>query len=169
MQYYYDTPLTTFRQVDSDGAVPRTDLGWRISPEGLYHAVTDVWNRYKVPILMTENGIADDRDIQRGRFILDHLAWLARAIDDGADVRGYLHWAMTDNFEWAYGFWPRFGLAAVDYETCDRTLRPSARLYGEIARGNRITPAMGEGLTYVDGTPTLGPPRRAGGSGNTGR
>ena len=117
VQYYYDSPVRTFRLADEDGCPPRTDMGWRIAPEGLYHVVREAYARYRVPIIVTENGLADATDSQRARFILDHLAWLHRAMEEGADVRGYLHWSMLDNFEWAAGFGPRFGLAEVDYDT----------------------------------------------------
>ncbi len=157
VQYYFDTPMNARVQVDGDGDVPRTDLGWRIYPEGMYGVVREAHRRYRVPILVTENGLADAADAQRGRFILDHLAWLARAIDEGCDVRGYLHWSLIDNFEWAHGFAPRFGLAEVDYQTFERTPRPSARLYAQIARGNRITEAMGDRLRYANGAGSLGP------------
>ena len=157
VQYYYDTPMNLRTQVDSDGGVPRTDLGWRIYPEGLYHVVREAWRRYRVPILVTENGLADLGDTQRVRFILDHVAWLARAIDEGADVRGYLHWSLIDNFEWAFGFAPRFGLAEVDYATFARTPRPSAGLYSRIACENRLAAGMGGGATYANGVSSLGP------------
>jgi beta-glucosidase len=62
-----------------------------------------------------------------------------RAISDGVDVRGYLHWALLDNFEWEKGFWPRFGLIEVDYETLERKIRPSAYFYRDIIRENGIT------------------------------
>jgi beta-glucosidase len=110
-----------------------------------------------VPLLVTENGLADATDAQRPRFLLDHLAWTHRAIADGADVRGYLHWSLIDNFEWAFGFGPRFGLAEMDYATFARTPRPSAHLYARIARENRLTAEMGEGLAYANGVATLGP------------
>ncbi len=106
VQYYYDSPVRTFRLADEDGCPPRTDMGWRITPEGLYHVVREAYARYRVPIIVTENGLADAADSQRARFILDHLAWLHQAMEEGADVRGYLHWSMLDNFEWAAGFGP---------------------------------------------------------------
>ena len=157
VQYYYDTPMNLREQVDADGDVPRTDLGWRIYPEGLCGVVREAWKRYRVPILVTENGLADAADAQRGRFIIDHLAWLARAIGEGADVRGYLHWSLIDNFEWAYGFTPRFGLAKVDYATFVRTPRPSAAIYARIARENRIAAGLGRDLRYANGAGPLGP------------
>lgn len=157
VQYYSDTPCTPFGY-DLDGCeLPRTDMGWRICPEGLYHVVMAAWERYRIPILVTENGLADAADTQRGRFIIDHLAWLHRAIAQGADVRGYLHWSLLDNYEWAYGYPPRFGLVEVDYETRQRTPRSSANLYAQIARDNRIEHGLGAGLAYLDGSPTLAP------------
>lgn len=116
--------------------VETTDIGWNISPEGLEAVTTACWQRYGLPIYITENGLADAADTKRTAFIRDHLAALARAIDGGADVRGYLHWSLVDNFEWAMGFTPRFGLVAIDYVTQQRTPRPSARAYKEIISGN---------------------------------
>ncbi len=157
VQYYYDGPCKTLSHALDDGDPPRSDMGWRIAPEGLYRVVKHAANRYRVPIIVTENGLADAEDRQRSRFILDHLAWLHRAIAEGVDVRGYLHWSLIDNFEWAEGFGPRFGLVEVDYSTHERTPRPSAHLYSRIAQENRMTQDMGRGMSYSDGTPTLGP------------
>lgn len=157
VQYYYDSPCRTFGVALDDGKTPRTDMGWRIVPEGLYHVVMTAWKRYRVPIIVTENGLADAADVQRGRFILDHLAWLHEAIGDGADVRGYLHWSLLDNYEWAHGFAPRFGLVEVDYETRERTPRKSGRMLGRIARENRVPEGLGAELRYADGTGALGP------------
>lgn len=119
--------------------LPKTDMGWEIYPKGLYYTVRSAAKRSGKPIIVTENGIADARDVRREAFIVEHLAWLHRAIEEGCDVRGYLHWALTDNFEWREGFAPRFGLAAVDYDTLERTLRPSARRYERICRENSVT------------------------------
>lgn len=157
VQYYLDVPCRTFRYDLTDGTPPRTDLGWRIAPRGLYEGLKSCHERYGVPMLVTENGLADAADRQRGRFIIDHVAWVQRAITEGSDVRGYLHWSLIDNFEWAYGFAPRFGLVEVDYETCARRIRPSARIYERIARENRIAEGLGDELTYADGTGSLRP------------
>ena len=136
---------------------PRTDMGWRIAPEGLYRVVKACWERYQIPMIVTENGLADAADRQRGRFIIDHLSWLHRAIAEGVDVRGYLHWSLIDNFEWAYGFGPRFGLTRSTMMARTRHVRPSARLYERIARENCIDEALGASLTYADGTGSLAP------------
>jgi len=157
VQYYYDSPCRTFTYDLDDGAPPRTDLDWRIAPEGLYHVIKACGDRYGVPMLVTENGLADAEDSQRGRFIIDHLAWLHRALNEGYDVRGYLHWSLLDNFEWAYGYPPRFGLVEVDYETFERRVRPSAKVFEEIARANAIRAGLGAQLRYANGSGSLAP------------
>jgi len=114
------------------------DLGWEIYPEGLGRLL-DAWGpRAGVPLYITENGIADADDDQRPRFLVRHLAEVARAAARGVDVRGYMHWSLMDNFEWAEGYAPRFGLVRVDYATQERQPRPSAELYARIARARGI-------------------------------
>lgn len=118
--------------------LPRSDMGWEIYPKGLYYTVRGMSRRSGLPIIVTENGIADADDERRALFIRDHLVWLKRAMDEGSDVRGYLHWALTDNFEWAEGFAPRFGLVGIDYDTLQRHVRPSARFYERICRSGEV-------------------------------
>jgi beta-glucosidase/6-phospho-beta-glucosidase/beta-galactosidase len=110
----------------------RTDFGWEIYPEGLRSVLNRV-GRYGKPVVVTENGISDADDDQRADYIVAHVRQMRLAIDDGVDLRGYLHWTLLDNFEWAEGFEQRFGLA-----TRDRQLRPSARVYEMIARANGL-------------------------------
>ena len=110
---------------------PTSDLGWPINPEGLT-AVLLHMKRYGLPIYITENGLADAEDTQRADFICSHLRAVEKAQAQGVQVRGYLHWSLLDNFEWADGFNPRFGLVAVDYDTMKRTVRPSAYVYKAI-------------------------------------
>jgi beta-glucosidase len=112
---------------------PVSDLGWEIYPAGLGHLVCTWARRSGLPVYVTENGIADARDAKRGAFLVDHLRELERAIADGVDVRGYYHWSLLDNFEWAEGYEPRFGLVEVRYATGERRIRESARLYARIA------------------------------------
>ena len=109
-----------------------TDMGWEIYPEGLYRALAMVSSRTTKPIYITENGIADDRDLRRAAFIEDHIRVANRAIANGMNVRGYFYWSLLDNFEWAKGFDVRFGLYAVDYATQKRTLREGSKKYGEM-------------------------------------
>ena len=115
-----------------------SDLGWEIYPEGIYHVLKDL-NKYQKPIYITENGLADKDDFKRAKFIIQHLKWIHRAIADGIDVRGYLHWSLLDNFEWDKGFWPRFGLIEVNYKTLQRKTRSSAKLYAQICLYNKLT------------------------------
>lgn len=109
----------------------QTNMGWEICPEGIYHLLMDL-KKYNKPVYITENGIADTRDEKRGKFIKDHLYWLNRALEDGVDVKGYLYWSLLDNFEWAEGFWPKFGLVEIDYLTMERRIRKSAYEYAKI-------------------------------------
>jgi beta-glucosidase len=115
-----------------------TELGWEIYAPGFHRVLMDLSHRYKVPIYVTENGIADGTDTKHPRYILTHLAQMHRAIRDGADIRGYFHWTFIDNFEWLEGWRPKFGLLAMDPVTRDRIPRRSAALYSEIARANAI-------------------------------
>lgn len=116
-----------------------SDFGWEIYPEGIYHVARAAYKKYKKQIYITENGISDADDDQRQDFIKKHLAWLHKAIGEGADVRGYFYWSLLDNFEWAEGFTQRFGLVEVNFETLERTMRPSGKVYGGVAGNNGLT------------------------------
>jgi beta-glucosidase len=89
--------------------------------------------------MVTENGVADADDDQRARYIVAHLRHAHRALCEGVDLRGYVHWSLLDNFEWAEGFTRRFGLAEVDPRSLERRLRPSARVYANIARSGCVS------------------------------
>jgi beta-glucosidase len=125
---------------------PRTDFGWEVWPRALYDVVVRITRDYGRPAIeITENGCsyADGpgpdgvvRDGRRIDFYRGYLEALARAIADGADVRGYHAWTLLDNFEWSEGFQQRFGLAWVDFATCARTLKESGRWYGRVAAEN---------------------------------
>jgi beta-glucosidase/6-phospho-beta-glucosidase/beta-galactosidase len=101
----------------------------------MYYALRDL-KKYQVPIYVTENGLADGEDRQRLWFIRETLKNVHRAISEGVDVRGYLHWSLMDNFEWDKGLWPRFGLIAIDYATQKRTARPSSVVYKKFCQDN---------------------------------
>jgi len=109
-----------------------------IYPLGIYRALMRM-KRLGKPIYITENGLPDAADKLRPGFLLTHLAQVQRAISEGADVRGYYHWAFTDNFEWAEGWALRFGLVALDPRTQIRTPRPSASLFAQVIGANAIT------------------------------
>jgi len=113
------------------------EMNWEIYPEGIYHVLKDL-SKFKKPIFITENGIADRTDQLREKFIKGHLYWVWKAIQDGVDVRGYLYWSLLDNFEWAHGFGPRFGLVEINYATLERKIRPSAYEYAKICLTNQL-------------------------------
>lgn len=136
VQYYFHTRLRFIRRTHNVDH-PESDLGWEIYPEGIYHILK--WlSTFRLPIYITENGLADALDTRRSSFIHNHLVWIHRAITEGIDVRGYFYWSLIDNFEWDKGFWPRFGLIHVDYATQQRTIRPSAREYATICKANAV-------------------------------
>ncbi len=109
----------------------KNSLGWDIFPEGLYQVLIKL-KRYDLPVVITENGICTGDDAQRWDFIKVHLQAVHRAMQEGADVAGYMYWSLLDNFEWAEGYVPRFGLIDVNYDTQERTVRDSARQYAQV-------------------------------------
>ncbi len=110
---------------------PKNDLGWYMEPEGLYPLIVRAWAHYHKPIMITENGLADMNDINRKWWLEQTIVAMERAISEDIKVIGYLHWSLFDNFEWAYGWWPKFGLIEVDRKTMERKIRPSAKWYAE--------------------------------------
>ena len=103
---------------------------------GLLWAAHEAWSARRMvsarPLVVTEAGIATATPKRRAENIVRELEAIARARDRGADIRGYYHWSLIDNFEWIKGFGPRFGLVHVDYETFKRTPRASAQIYRQI-------------------------------------
>ncbi|NJL94992.1 MAG: family 1 glycosylhydrolase, partial [Anaerolineae bacterium] len=123
----------------------QTMMHWHLTPEALRWAPRFVYERYGLPIYVTENGLASMdwvaldgavHDPQRIDFIRRYLGQLQQAMQDGVDVRGYFYWSIMDNFEWAEGYRPRFGLVHVDYQTLARTLKDSAHFYRELIQQN---------------------------------
>ncbi|MDW8279992.1 MAG: glycoside hydrolase family 1 protein [bacterium] len=115
-----------------------SDLGWELRPQSIYYVLKDL-KKFNKPIYITENGLADKKDTKRAWFIFETLKNIYKAINEGVDIRGYLHWSLIDNFEWDKGFWPRFGLIEVNYKNLNRKIRPSAFFYKEICLNNGIT------------------------------
>lgn len=115
----------------------KTDMDWNFAPEHIYDALM-ILARYKKPLFVSEGGVADEDDSDRAEYIKKQVLGTWRAIQDGADVRGHMYWSLLDNYEWALGFAKRFGLVAVDYDTLERTVRPSAYVYKEICERNAV-------------------------------
>jgi beta-glucosidase len=107
-------------------------------PQALEATIRYTAQHVKLPIYVTENGISTDDDTRRVAYIGTAVRGVANCLKDGIDVRGYIHWSLLDNFEWIFGFGPRFGLIDVDRATMKRTIKPSAFVLGKIARANGI-------------------------------
>lgn len=132
VNYYFSYRVYGYRIHNPDEKV--SDLGWDASPVNIEHALRRLHEKYHLPMIITENGLADSSDTHRQWWISQTLIGMQRAMDHGVKLKGYLHWSLLDNFEWAHGKWPRFGLAAVDYDTKKRQLRPSARWFGKVIK-----------------------------------
>jgi len=109
----------------------QTDMPYAIYPEGFYKAVKTI-AKLNVPIIITENGIADDKDDRRSLFIKRYLYALFKTIEEGYDIQGYFYWSLMDNFEWAEGYMMKFGLYDVDFNTQKRTLRSGSQSFVDI-------------------------------------
>lgn len=131
--YYFTDYYRYFRK--ENPKVPQNDLGWYMEPEGLYPLLMRTYAHHKKPIIVTENGVADQNDQYRQWWLEETIIAMERAISEGVDVAGYFHWSLLDNFEWAYGWWPKFGLIAIDHKNgMKRELRASARWYSEFIK-----------------------------------
>ncbi len=119
-----------------------TLMGYEFYPESLEATIRHAYDVTDgTPVLVTENGIGTDDDTRRvGVRTATRSQGVRRCLDDGIDVRGYTAWSAFDNFEWALGYKPTFGLIAVDRTTFERTPKPSARLLGAVARANALDP-----------------------------
>lgn len=126
---YYFTSHVNWRGRLFNADSPKNDLGWYMEPSGLADIMIDTWRRYRKPLLVTENGLADAKDAHRQWWLEQTVEALQRTLAAGVDLRGYLHWSLLDNFEWEQGYWPQFGLITVDRKTMKRTVRPSARWF----------------------------------------
>ena len=131
--YYFTDYYKGFSRVNPK--TPINDMGWYMEPEGIYPLLLRVWARYKTPIIITENGTADQNDIYRQWWVSETIMAMERAISEGVEIHGYFHWSLLDNFEWAYGWWPKFGLISVDrHNSMKRTLRSSALWYAGLIK-----------------------------------
>lgn len=114
--------------------LPVSDVGWEMEPQNLQAVLERIYNKYKKPLFVTESGVADYKDSYRRWWITHNILAMHRAMERGVRLEGYLHWSLLDNFEWAYGKWPRFGLLAVDYTTYRRTARASAIWFAKVIK-----------------------------------
>ncbi len=135
INYYFSNRYQHGRQENEVDYIQ--DLGWEMQPDNIAHVLERIYKKYKKPILITENGVADHRDQYRKWWIAHTLDGIHKALQNGVKVQGYLHWSLLDNFEWAYGKWPRFGLIEVDYRTMKRTPRSSALWFAKVIKSLR--------------------------------
>lgn len=126
---YYMANFYNWRGQQKNPKDPRSDLGWYMDPNCLEFVIEQAADRYKKPIIVTENGVAEAAvpDEARQWWLEETIGAMSRAIESGVELKGYMHWSLLDNFEWAEGFWPKFGLVAVDRATMQRTVKPSAK------------------------------------------
>jgi beta-glucosidase len=122
----------------SEEGVELTQMGYEFWPESLEATIREAAAVAHLPIIVTENGIGTTDDTRRVEYIRRAVRGVANCLKDGIEVRGYTYWSALDNFEWMLGYRPTFGLIAVDRSTQQRTVKPSARLLGEIARANAL-------------------------------
>lgn len=136
---YYSHYATEFKFIDHQKMFSpvqgekMTDMDYTVYPEGIYRAIKRI-ARLKKPIIITETGIADNKDNRRGLFIERELYAVSEAIKQGYDVRGYYYWSLIDNFEWSLGYSKKFGLYSVDRKTQKRTLKKGGKAYQRIVK-----------------------------------
>jgi beta-glucosidase len=139
VQTYSRTRVGPEGTLGNEDGVETTIMGYEFWPEALEATIRRAWDMtQQTPILVTENGIAATDDTRRVEYVRRALKRVLACLDDGIDVRGYTYWSLLDNFEWASGYGPTFGLIGVDRDTQERTVKPSARWLGSVARANAI-------------------------------
>ncbi|TCZ77108.1 glycoside hydrolase family 1 protein [Paenibacillus albiflavus] len=135
-------PFVAFAKQLVKKGIDTNDMGWEIYPEGLYRICKEIYKKYQLPIYITENGICDQTDGKRAKFIYDHLEQVAKLCEEGIPIERYYHWSTIDNFEWQEGLSRRFGLVHINYETQARTIKQSGYFYAEICKTKEVSPEM---------------------------
>ena len=140
VQVYSRTRVGANSVLGGEEGVPTLPMGYEFWPESLGACLRRAWDYTggSVPLLVTENGIGTNDDPQRIEYVQRALEGVLACIDDGIDVRGYTYWSLMDNFEWAFGYRPRFGIIAVDRATQRRTVKPSGEWLSGIVRANAL-------------------------------
>ena len=142
---YYGAEWIKGTQVDIDPEEEYSEAGRAINVHGLYKILNEIHERFKgLPIIITENGIADATDIIRPSYHIEHLLAVKEAINKMIPVTGYYVWSLTDNLEWSDGYCPKFGLVSVDRTTFKRTPRASFKIFQEIVGNKSISMELRE-------------------------
>lgn len=145
LSYYAYIPFKPMQVTEIDNPGKLTEMGfqhdkmWGYRPEGLYKNLMRFWKKYKKPILITENGKCTSDPEDRINAIRDYLYHTKRAMDDGVEVLGYIHWSTWDNYEWHLGPTYQFGLVSIDLKTKARTWTAAAEYYAQVCLQNGIT------------------------------
>jgi len=147
-------------EVVDKSELPVTAMGWPITPDALYWGPKLLHERYDLPIVITENGMAHDDEVNNGKvydreridYLYRYLSEYGRAIAEGVPGKGYFLWSLMDNFEWAEGYDKRFGIIHVDYETQKRTLKYSAHWYRRVIANHRLAEKEEPGQSSADDT-----------------
>ena len=151
--FYHGIPVISddkskWKEVKLPEGYPETDMGWPITPKGLYWTL-NFSNVFfpELPIYITENGLAqkDRMDLQgkiqdtgRIEYYRTHLETCSRAVNEGIPLKGFFAWSLMDNFEWAFGYTKRFGLVYVNYRTQERTVKESGKYYSQVIKNSRV-------------------------------
>jgi beta-glucosidase len=135
---YHTDYYRAFKKINPD--YPVNDLGWYMEPQSILPLLQRIAYHYpNKPIIITENGVADEKDKYRKWWLEETLVAIDTALSQNIPIFGYLHWSLLDNFEWAYGWWPKFGLVEVDREHgMKRTIRPSALWFAEQIKERKL-------------------------------
>jgi len=134
INYYFHNRINWGLNKNGSTSSPQakvSDMGWELYPQGIENILTETYSRYRLPLFITENGLADASDKNRTWFIKETFQAISRALKNNVDLRGYFHWSLLDNFEWDKGFWPKFGLFKVNFNTFERIPRESSKVYAE--------------------------------------
>ncbi|HJV98468.1 MAG TPA: family 1 glycosylhydrolase [Arthrobacter sp.] len=142
IQTYGRTVFGADGLVHAAEGIPTNQMGEEIYPEGLEATIREAARVAEIPVIVTENGLATEDDTQRLDYLRTAVAGVASCLADGIDVRGYIAWTAFDNFEWVFGYVPKFGLIAVDRKTQERTPKPSAHWLGGVAQANGASLAL---------------------------
>jgi beta-glucosidase len=135
LNYYSSCTVSTFDIGSAEGSF-KNDLGWEIYPQGIVECCKKLEELAPVPIYITENGACDLNDCFRSRYIYEHLQALCRS---KLPVKRYYYWCFNDNFEWAEGYYARFGLVHTDFDTMERTVKRSGEFYSKIIKNRGVS------------------------------
>jgi beta-glucosidase len=134
LNYYFHLKIG-IRGVKNDNDIV-SDLGWWMKPFSIYYLLMDL-KKYNLPIMITEDGVADSKDQYRKWWLDETFEAMRKALREGVNLIGYMHWSLIDNFEWADGFWPKFGLVEIEKGTLNRKIRESGYYYRDLIKAER--------------------------------